>query len=56
MSTALFPELREQEGDIGGREVAERHRDGVCLVPIDDPRLSADIDTLRDYESVREGL
>ena len=53
LSAALFPELLEQRGDVGGREVVERHRDEVCLVPVDDPRVVADIDSIEDYEAAR---
>lgn len=53
MSAALFPEVFEQRGDVGGRKIVERHSQEVCLVPIDDPRLVADIDTLEDYEAAK---
>jgi molybdenum cofactor cytidylyltransferase len=51
LSAALFPELLELRGDVGGREVVERHRDEVSLVPVDDPRVVADIDSIEDYEA-----
>jgi molybdenum cofactor cytidylyltransferase len=53
LSAALFAELLEQEGDVGGREVLERHRDEVRLVQVDDPRLVADVDSIEDYEATR---
>jgi molybdenum cofactor cytidylyltransferase len=54
LSAALFPEIRAQHGDIGGREVVERHQGDISLVPVDDPRLVADIDSPDDYASVSE--
>ena len=53
LSATLFAELLEQRGDVGGREVVERHRDEVSLVPVDDPRVVADIDSIEDYEAAR---
>ena len=53
-SASLFPELVREEGDRGGREVVLRHQDEVCYVEIDDPMLCLDIDSLDDYERVRE--
>jgi molybdenum cofactor cytidylyltransferase len=54
MSARLFPEILEQRGDVGGREVIERHSEGVCLVPVDDLRVAQDIDSMEDYEAARE--
>jgi len=53
MSAALFPELLTQRGDVGGREIIERHPDDIDLVHVDDPWLAVDIDTYADYESAR---
>jgi molybdenum cofactor cytidylyltransferase len=53
LSAALFPEVLQQRGDVGGREIVERHRDGVCLVLVDDPRVVTDIDSIEDYEAAR---
>lgn len=50
MSAALFPEILSQRGDVGGREIARRHRERVSLLPVDDSRLDLDIDTGEDYE------
>ena len=50
MSAALFPEILEQRGDVGGREIAQRHPDEQCLVSVDDARTCLDIDTSDDYE------
>ena len=54
LSAALFPEILEQRGDVGGREIVERHLADTCLVPLDDPRVVVDIDTPQDYEAARE--
>lgn len=54
MSAALFPELLAQRGDVGGREIIERHPDEVCLFVVDDSRLVSDIDSLADYEAAME--
>ncbi len=54
MSAALFPEILRQQGDVGGREVVERHPDEVQPVPLDDPRVVMDIDSREDYELARE--
>jgi molybdenum cofactor cytidylyltransferase len=54
-SARLFPELLRETGDRGGRDVVRRHHDEVCLVPVDDPRVCLDIDSLEEYERVRNG-
>lgn len=51
MSAALFAEILDQRGDVGGREIARRHPGQLCLVPVDDSRLDLDIDTSEDYET-----
>ena len=54
-SARLFPELLRETGDRGGRDVVRRHADEVCLVPVDDPAACLDIDSLEEYERVRNG-
>ena len=54
MSAGLFPEVLSQQGDVGGREVVERHPDDVHLVPLDDPVVVMDIDSREDYDLARE--
>jgi molybdenum cofactor cytidylyltransferase len=54
-SARLFPELLRETGDRGGRDVVRRHDGEVCLVAVDDPRACVDIDSLEDYERVRNG-
>jgi molybdenum cofactor cytidylyltransferase len=53
LSAALFPEVFEQCGDIGGREIVKRHDGEVCLVPVDDLSMLADIDSIEDYEAAK---
>jgi len=50
----LFPEILEQGGDVGGREVVARHAQDVHLVPVEDSRLCMDIDSPEDYEAAKE--
>ena len=54
MSAALFPEISGQRGDIGGRDIVGRHADDVCLVEVQDPWVTTDIDSFDDYEAARE--
>ena len=54
-SARLFPELLRETGDRGGRDVVLRHASEVCLVPVDDARACMDIDSLEEYERVRNG-
>jgi molybdenum cofactor cytidylyltransferase len=57
LSAALFREILEQRGDVGGREIVERHPDEVCLVPLDDPVVVVDIDSPQDYyDAARESM
>lgn len=49
---ALFPELRESQGDAGGRPVVRRHRGD--LVRVDWPAAAlADVDREADWERMR---
>ena len=54
-SARLFPELLGETGDRGGRDVVRRHAGEVCLVAVDDRMACLDIDSLEDYERVRNG-
>jgi molybdenum cofactor cytidylyltransferase len=54
-SARLFPELLRETGDRGGRDVVRRHLDEVCLVAVDDPLACLDIDSLEEYERVKNG-
>lgn len=53
MSSALFPEILAQRGDVGGREIVARHPGDVDTVPVDDPWVGVDVDTFADYETAR---
>ena len=50
----LFDELLEVTGDTGARPLLERHRDQITLVDVSDRRRPDDIDTLADYEALKE--
>jgi molybdenum cofactor cytidylyltransferase len=54
-SARLFPELLQETGDRGGRDVVRRHAGEVHLVAVDDPKACLDIDSLEEYERVRNG-
>lgn len=43
-----LPELRHLDGDQGGRQLLERHRERVVEVAVDDPGIHRDIDTVAD--------
>jgi len=44
-------ELRRLRGDVGGREVIEKHPDDILEVAVDSPGINIDIDTVSDYHS-----
>ena len=56
IGSELFAEILEQSGDVGGREIVERHSDQVSLVSVDDPRVCVDVDSPQDYEATRESI
>lgn len=56
MASVLFPEILEQSGDVGGREVIARHSDEVELVCVDDRLVGLDVDTAEDYEAASMGV
>jgi molybdenum cofactor cytidylyltransferase len=51
---AVFPELLDIQGDQGARSVLAADRSRIQPVAFDDPRPLADIDTLEDYERLRD--
>lgn len=53
---SLFPELLEISGDAGGKQVAMKMHDEVCVEEISNPNLLFDIDTREDLEKAREIL
>ena len=56
MSASLFPEILEQRGDLGGREIAQRHLEKQQLVRLDAPWLQVDIDTPEEYEAALDAF
>lgn len=50
VAAELFPEIAAERGDVGARNVVARHAGDVCLIPVDDPRELADIDSPQEYE------
>ena len=44
-SSRHFGEMRKLGGDVGARELLERHADAVLAVPVDDAAVHLDIDT-----------
>ncbi len=48
----FFSALRELEGDRGAKALLERNRDLALAVPVEDPGVCLDIDTLDDYSRV----
>jgi molybdenum cofactor cytidylyltransferase len=50
MSAVLFPEILDQRGDIGAREVVSRYAEHQCLVPVTNPFVNLDIDTPAEFD------
>ena len=50
VGATLFPELLDERGDVGGRNVIERHADRQVAVTWDSNQLPLDIDTPEDYD------
>lgn len=48
-SRALFAELTQLEGDVGGRALFDAHRERLVTLPVDDPRMLIDVDTPEAY-------
>ncbi|MFP4086741.1 MAG: NTP transferase domain-containing protein [Desulfobacteraceae bacterium] len=48
-SRALYPELRQLEGDTGARRIVEKYSQRICLVRPTVPYNNTDIDTAADY-------
>ena len=53
---SLFFELKQLEGDTGGRGVLPRYRSSIVEVPVDDPLELADVDTEADLLRLAEAL
>jgi molybdenum cofactor cytidylyltransferase len=52
-SSRHFAEMAKLEGDVGARGLLERHADAVLEVPVDDPGIHVDVDTVAMLERVR---
>jgi molybdenum cofactor cytidylyltransferase len=50
----LFQELRAVDGDRGGRDILQQHRDSIEQVDVDTPSVLMDVDTFEDYERLPE--
>jgi len=50
----LVPELRDLSGDTGARDVLQRHKNRVHLVPLADTRALTDLDTPEDWAAWRD--
>jgi molybdenum cofactor cytidylyltransferase len=49
----LFPELKEEAGDIGGRNVLKRHADQVVELEMGQDYDDTDLDTPEDLDKIR---
>ena len=45
LGARYFPEMQALRGDVGAREILERHPDRLVLVPVGDPGVLRDVDT-----------
>lgn len=50
----LFSELKEVMGDMGGREIIDRHAHNVALVEIGTIYDDSDVDSFSDYERLKK--
>ena len=50
---ALFPELRNVSGDVGGRPVLQAHEKDILYLPVADKSIWQDVDTPEDYDRLR---
>ena len=50
----LRPEILALTGDQGARELLQRHRDKVRLVPLPEARAITDLDTPEDWAAWRQ--
>jgi len=51
-AASLLPELKQLDGDMGARELFNRHPH--ILVPVDDPGVIIDIDTPEEYKKWKD--
>lgn len=54
-ASRLVPELMAVEGDEGGRAVVRAYADEAVMVPFEDGRLFADVDTRDDLHAIGQG-
>jgi molybdenum cofactor cytidylyltransferase len=52
--SAVFPELAQIEGDVGGREVLTRHPEMICAVELGSCYDDTDVDTPEDLNRFRQ--
>ena len=52
----LFPELKRQRGDVGGRKLIKKHAAAVRFLPVRPAYQGWDLDTWEDYERIRDRL
>lgn len=50
---ALFAELLATTGDVGGRDVIQRHVDELVVIPAPSAVMAVDVDTREDVEHLR---
>jgi molybdenum cofactor cytidylyltransferase len=50
-----FAEMQGLSGDVGARELIERHADAVCAVAVDDAAVTVDIDTREALAALTKG-
>ncbi len=50
----LFDELSQITGDTGARPLLEHHRDQITLIDVSDKNRPGDIDTLADFEAIKQ--
>jgi 4-nitrophenyl phosphatase len=50
---ALFPELAQLSGDVGGRALFDRHAERLCTLPVEDPQVLRDVDTPEAYARLK---
>lgn len=51
-SRKYIDELRSITGDIGGRQVVDKHPDDILEVPVDCEGINIDIDVMKDYNFI----
>ena len=50
---ALFPELRNVSGDVGGRPVLQAHEKDILYLTVEDGLIWQDVDTPEDFDRLR---